>query len=44
MNLVGGKKIPDFSNLAGKSLDEVVELIDDLVKVLEAARKAIPIP
>ena len=44
MSLVGGKEIPDFSNLAGKSLDEVVNLIDDLVKTLEAARKAIPIP
>ena len=44
MSLVGGKAIPDFSNLAGKSLDEVVELIDDLVKTLKAARKAIPIP
>jgi hypothetical protein len=44
MGLVGGKAIPDFSNLAGKSLGEVVDLMDDLVKVLEAARKAIPIP
>jgi len=44
MGLVGGKAIPDFSNLAGKPLGEAVELIDGLVKVLEAARKAIPIP
>ncbi len=42
MGLVGGPKVPDLKKLAGRPLDDVLPPLDDLIKVLEAARSAVP--
>jgi hypothetical protein len=44
MSLIGGPEIPDFGDMAGKPLDEVIEVIDTLVNVLEGVRDVIPLP
>lgn len=44
MGLIGGPEIPDFGDMAGKPLDEVIEMIDALVNVLEGIRNGIPLP
>jgi hypothetical protein len=44
LGMVGGPEIPDFMDLAGRPLDQVIEPIDAVLKTLRAARKAIPIP
>ena len=44
MSMVGGPKAPDPSSLSGKSLDDVVKPLDDLVKTLQQIRTAIPVP
>jgi hypothetical protein len=44
MSLIGGPKIPDFGDMAGKPLDEVIEVIDALVNVLDGIRDVIPLP
>lgn len=42
MGLIGGPKVPDLSNLAGRPLDQTIPPLDDLIKVLVAARTAVP--
>jgi len=42
--MIGGPEIPDLSDVAGTPLDQAIEPIDKIVDVLQAARKAIPIP
>ena len=44
LGLVGLSPVPDLSNLAGRPLDQVIEPIDALIKTLETAKQAIPIP
>jgi hypothetical protein len=44
MGLFGGPKVPSLTGLQGRPLDEVLEPIDALIKALQAARKAVPIP
>jgi hypothetical protein len=44
MGMVAGPEIPDLSNLVGRPLDEVIEPIDALIKSLQTARNAVPIP
>jgi hypothetical protein len=42
MGLVGGPKVPDLTNLAGRPLDQTIPPLDDLITVLVAARTAVP--
>jgi hypothetical protein len=42
MGLIGGPKVPDLSNLAGRPLDDTIPPIDDLLGVLEAIRTVVP--
>jgi hypothetical protein len=44
MGLIGGPEIPDFGDMAGKPLDEVIEVIDALINALEGVRDTIPLP
>jgi hypothetical protein len=44
MGMVGGPKIPDLSNLAGRPLDDVVAPLDAVVDALQTARNAVPVP
>jgi len=42
MSIVGGPRVPDLTNLQGKPLEQAIEPIDDLIRVLRAARDAVP--
>jgi hypothetical protein len=42
MGLVGGPAVPDLGKLDGLPLDEVVPVLDELVRALEAARALVP--
>ena len=44
LGMVGGPKVPDMSALSGKSLEDVVAPLDEVVKALEALRQAVPLP
>jgi hypothetical protein len=44
LSIVGAPEIPDFSNMAGQPLDDIVEPLDKIVTQLSAVRDAIPIP
>ena len=44
MGMVGGPEIPDLSDLAGRPLDDVIPPIDALIKTLQNARAAVPVP
>jgi hypothetical protein len=44
LGMVGAPEVPDLSNLAGRPLDDVVPLIDDLVEVMRTVRGAVPVP
>lgn len=44
MGLIGGPEIPDFGDMAGKPMDEVIEVIDALINVLAGIRDTIPLP
>jgi hypothetical protein len=44
MGMVGGPEIPDLSNLAGRPLDDVIPPIDAIIKALQTARSAVPVP
>ncbi len=44
LGLIGGPTVPDVKGLSGLPLDEMIPPLDELVKVLEAARDAIPLP
>lgn len=44
MGMLGLPEIPDFGDLADRPLDQVVDPLDELVKILKAARQGIPIP
>jgi hypothetical protein len=44
MGLIGGPEIPDFGDMAGKPLDEVIEVIDALINALKGVRDTIPLP
>ncbi len=44
MEMIGGPKIPDLAHMNGVPLNQVLKPIDELVRVLETIRKAIPFP
>jgi hypothetical protein len=44
LNMIGGPKIPSFSNPADQPIDEAVSVLDELVDALQAVRRLIPIP
>jgi hypothetical protein len=44
LGMVGLPEVPNLSKLAGQPLDGVIEPLDDLMKVLVTAKKAIPLP
>jgi hypothetical protein len=44
LGMVGAPEVPDLSSLGGKPLDQALEPLDELVRVLEAARSLVPIP
>lgn len=44
MGMVGGPSVPDLSSLSGRPLDDVLPPIDALVKALQTARQAVPLP
>lgn len=44
LGMVGGPEIPDLSDLAGRPLDEAIPPIDDMIKTLQVARSAVPLP
>lgn len=44
LGMVGAPEVPDLSSLAGQPLDQALEPLDGLVRVLEAARAMVPIP
>lgn len=44
MGLFGGPKVPNLTSLQGRPLDQALEPIDALLKALQAARRAVPVP
>lgn len=44
LGIIGLPEIPDFSNLAGRPLDDVVPALDGIVTQLKNARAAVPVP
>ena len=44
LGVIGAPEVPDLSNLAGRPLDEVVPPIDDIIKLLQSVRSAVPVP
>jgi hypothetical protein len=44
VGMIGGPEIPDFSSLSGKPLQEVIEPLDELVTLLQGARRMVPLP
>jgi hypothetical protein len=44
LGIIGVEPVPNLSNLAGRPLDDVIEPIDALIKTLQTAKQAIPVP
>ncbi|MGE3675132.1 MAG: hypothetical protein AB7K71_36020, partial [Polyangiaceae bacterium] len=44
MDLIGGPKVPDLSDLAGMPLDDAVPAIDALIEQMKAIREQVPVP
>jgi len=44
LGMLGLPEVPDLSKLAGCPLDAIIEPLDELIHVLETARKAVPLP
>ena len=44
MGMVGGPKVPALSSLGGVPLKEAIAPLDELIRALEAAKTAVPVP
>jgi hypothetical protein len=44
LGMVGGPEIPDFSSLSGKPIQEAISPLDQLVTILQDARRMVPVP
>ena len=44
MDLIGGPKVPDLSDLAGMPLDDAVPAIDALIEQMKSIREQVPVP
>lgn len=44
LGMIGGPEIPDFSSLSGKPIKDAIEPLDQLVTVLQNARRMVPVP
>jgi hypothetical protein len=44
LGMIGLPTVPELSKLAGQPLETVIEPIDELIGVFEAAKKAVPLP
>jgi hypothetical protein len=44
LGMIGGPEIPDFSNPAGKPMDEAITALDELTTALESIQRLVPVP